>query len=167
MPRRWLDVERERAAFAKFYADNRDDCLRAMTAAVGDPQLAEDLVADAFAKAWAFWRKVARHPTPRAWLIRTMLNTRVSWWRRRHREVALGDHDQIAPSQRQAGLDQTLLGILQQLPRRQREVVALRIVLDLDTQATAKALGIAEGSVKAHLSRAISTLRKHIVHADR
>jgi RNA polymerase sigma-70 factor (sigma-E family) len=160
-------VERERAEFAKFYDENRDDCLRAVMATVGDPQLAEDLVADAFAKAWASWRKVARHPSPRAWLIRTMLNTRVSWWRRRHREVALGDHDQIAPAQLQTGLDQTLLGVLQRLPRRQREVVALRIVLDLDTQATAEALGIAEGSVKAHLSRAISTLRKHIVPADR
>jgi len=164
---RWLDVERERAEFAKFYNEHRDDCLRAVTAAVGNPQLAEDLVADAFAKAWASWRKVARHPTPRAWLVRTMLNTRVSWWRRHRREVALGDHDQIATVQRPTGLDETLLGILQQLPQRQREVVALRIVLDLDTRATARALGIAEGSVKAHLSRAISTLRKHIVPADR
>ena len=160
-------MERERAEFARFYGDNRDDCLRAITAAVGDAQVAEDLVADAFAKAWASWRTVARHPAPRAWLIRTMLNTRVSWWRRRHREVAFGDHDQIAPARGQSGLDQTLLGILQQLPVRQREVVALRLVLDLDTEATAKALGIAEGTVKAHLSRAISTLRKHIVPADR
>jgi DNA-directed RNA polymerase specialized sigma24 family protein len=32
------------------------------------------------------WRKVRRHPAPRAWVVRTALNTGASWWRRRHGE---------------------------------------------------------------------------------
>lgn len=82
--------------FAEFYASAKDDCLRAVLAAVGDLPTAEDLVAEAFARAWAAWRKVSGHPSPQAWVVRTALNTRVSWWRRRRREVALGQAERLA-----------------------------------------------------------------------
>ncbi|MEV6341950.1 hypothetical protein [Actinoplanes sp. NPDC051851] len=36
---------------------------------------------------------MSRHPAPAAWVVRTALNVRVSWWRRRRREVALDGHD--------------------------------------------------------------------------
>jgi DNA-directed RNA polymerase specialized sigma24 family protein len=109
---------------------------------------------------------VRRHPAPRAWVVRTALNTRISWWRRRRYEVALGDHDgQAAGAAESAGpgLDPALLAVLRQLPRRQREVIALRVFLDLDTATTAKTLGIAPGTVTAHLARAVGTLRGHLV----
>jgi RNA polymerase sigma factor (sigma-70 family) len=61
------------------------------------------------------------------------------------------------------GVDPTLLAVLRQLPQRQREVIVLRVFLDLDTQATARALGMAQGTVTAHLSRAVATLRGHLV----
>jgi DNA-directed RNA polymerase specialized sigma24 family protein len=83
------------------------------------------MVAEAFARAWASWAKVRRHSAPRGWVVRAALNTGVSWWR----------------------------------PRR-REIVALRVFLDLDTQATAQVLGIAPGTVAAHLSRAAAALRR-------
>jgi RNA polymerase sigma-70 factor (ECF subfamily) len=56
--------------------------------------------------------------------------------------------------------------VLRQLPRRQREVSAFRVFLDLDTEETANALGIAEGTVTAHLSRAVSALRGQLVNAN-
>ena len=150
--------------FEEFYRCSRDVCLRAVLAAVGDRQLAEDLVAEAFARAWATWPRVRRHPAPRAWIVRTALNTRVSWWRRRRHEVALGDHDsRDAGATGSGGLDPALLAVLRQLPRRQREVIALRVFLDLDTATTAKTLGIAPGTVTAHLARAVGTLRGHLV----
>ena len=49
--------------------------------------------------------------------------------------------------------------MLQRLPARQRQVVALRIFLDLDTAQTAEVLGIAPGTVTAHLTRALTALR--------
>ncbi|WP_369246139.1 sigma factor-like helix-turn-helix DNA-binding protein [Streptomyces sp. R41] len=155
--------------FEEFYRCGRDVCLRAVLAAVGDRQLAEDLVAEAFARAWAAWPRVRRHPAPRAWIVRTALNTRISWWRRRRYEVALGDHDGRDAGAAHAaesggpGLDPALLAVLRQLPLRQREVIALRVFLDLDTATTAKTLGIAPGTVTAHLSRAVGTLRGHLV----
>jgi hypothetical protein len=38
------------------------------TAGVGDPMLAEELVAEAYARAFARWRNVAKHPAPAAWV---------------------------------------------------------------------------------------------------
>jgi RNA polymerase sigma-70 factor (ECF subfamily) len=126
-------VSQEQQEFAQFYLTSRDACLRAVTAVVGDRQLAEDMVAEAFARAWASWRKVSRYSAPRAWVVRTALNTGVSWWRQRRREVPLADHEVAALGDPGDGLDSTMIAALRRLPGRQREVVALRVFLDLDT----------------------------------
>lgn len=161
--RKW-GVEQESGEFAEFYLTSRDGCLRAVYASVGDRLLAEELVAEAFARAWASWRKVNRHPAPQAWVVRTALNTHVSWWRRRRREVAwdgqdAGTADANALADAVTLLDEQVLAAVRELPTRQREVVALRIFLDLDTETTARTLGIAPGTVSAHLARAVATLR--------
>jgi RNA polymerase sigma-70 factor (sigma-E family) len=152
------DVRREQTEFVEFYESSRDACLRAVIASTGDGQVAEDLVAEAFARAWASWRTVSHHPAPEAWVVRTAINARVSRWRRRRREVPLLDQDSTAdgPSD---DIDPTLISALCRLPTRQREVVVLRVLLDLDTGTTAKVLGIAPGTVMSHLSRAVATLR--------
>jgi RNA polymerase sigma-70 factor (sigma-E family) len=152
--------------FQEFYETSRDACLRAVLAGVADRQLAEDLVAEAFTRAWVSWHSVRRHPAPSAWIVRTALNTRVSWWRRRRREVALDGGLDVAATPRDPDLDPALLGALRELPQRQREVIVFRVFLDLDTRTTAKVLGIAPGTVTAHLSRAVTTLRDHLVTVD-
>jgi RNA polymerase sigma-70 factor (sigma-E family) len=164
-------VDIDSAGFAEFYQTARDDCLRAVYASVGDRQAAEDLTAEAFARAWARWRTVGQHPAPRAWVVKTALNARVSWWRRYRREVTLPDSVAAAagPTGHDGGLDggvdPELMGALLRLPARQRQVVALRIFLDLDTAGTARTLGIAPGTVTAHLARAIATLREELSDA--
>src|SRR5258708_8891256 len=87
-PRRIGSVQQ--LEFEEFYQASRDVCLKAVLASVGDRQLAEDLVAESFTRAWMSWHSVSRHPAPRAWIVRAALNTRVSWWRRRRRGVARG-----------------------------------------------------------------------------
>ena len=77
--------------FAEFYRDVKDECLFAVVVSVGDRDTAQDLVAEAFARAWASWRTVSRHPAPAAWVVRTALNAGISRWRRRHREVPVPD----------------------------------------------------------------------------
>ncbi|MFI6261373.1 sigma-70 family RNA polymerase sigma factor [Micromonospora sp. NPDC051006] len=156
-------VERDGTDFAEFYQRSRDDCLRAVLAGTGDRALGEDLVAEAFARAWASWRKVSRHPAPAAWVVRTALNVRVSWWRRRRREVALDGHDRAQLAEDGLGMDDVLLTAIRRLPKRQREVIVLRIWLDLDTKAVADVLGISARTVAVHLSRATATLRAQLV----
>jgi RNA polymerase sigma factor (sigma-70 family) len=153
-------VGQDQIEFAAFYEASRDACLRAVTATVADRELAEELVAEAFARAWTSWRQVGRHPAPRGWVVRTALNTRVSWWRRRHREVPWSGEDRAAPADRVEGVDPIVISALRRLPICQREVIALRVLLDLDTATTAGVLGIAPGTVPVHLSRAISALRR-------
>jgi RNA polymerase sigma factor (sigma-70 family) len=152
--------------FAEFYESTRDDCLRIVLLNVGDRQLAEDLVAEGFARAWASWRKVRALDAPRAWVVRTALNAHVSWWRRHRREVVLGDQDIAIPAGQHPAISGDLLAALGRLPLRQREVVTLRLLLDLDTDTTAKLLGIAPGTVYAHLHRAVGTLRGAIRDHD-
>jgi RNA polymerase sigma-70 factor (ECF subfamily) len=55
------------------------------------------------------------------------------------------------------------MAALRGLPTRQRQVIALRIFMDLDTARTAEVLGIAPGTVRAHLSRAIDALRHDLI----
>jgi RNA polymerase sigma-70 factor (sigma-E family) len=154
-------VERRRQEFTEFYTAARDDCLRIVLVSVGDRQLAEDLVAEAFTRAWMSWRKVREHPVPRAWVVRTALNTHVSWWRRRRREFPFDALDGAVPSP-DAPLDEALAAAVRALPARQREVITLRVFFDLDTEATARLLGISPGTVGVHLHRALATLRRQI-----
>jgi RNA polymerase sigma-70 factor (ECF subfamily) len=129
---------------------------------VGDRRLAEDLVAEGFARAWASWPRVSQHPAPRAWVLRTALNLRVSWWRRRRWEIPLVGADSVSSSASPEGIDPSLVAALNRLPARQREVIVLRVLLDLDTHSTAKVLRIAPGTVTAHLSRAADALQRDL-----
>ena len=122
-------------------------------------------VAEAFTRAWMSWRIVGHHPAPRAWVVRIALNTGASWWRRRGRELPLADHDAAAPGDLASDLDATLLTAILRRPPRQREVIALRIFLDLDTDTIARQLGIEAGTVRMHLSRAVTALRRELAPA--
>jgi RNA polymerase sigma-70 factor (sigma-E family) len=155
-------VRHEQTEFAEFFQASWDPCMHAVLASTGSAQLAEDQLAEAFARAWVSWRKVSRHPAPQAWVVRTALNTGASWWRRRRRELPLADHDTVSTGDPGEGLDAGLLTALTRLPARQREVIALRVFLDLDIETTASQLGIAPGTVRAHLSRAVATLRREL-----
>ena len=177
MLRSW-DVEQKRREFSEFYALAKDDCLRIVLVSVGDRQLAEDLVAEAFTRAWMSWRKVREHPVPRAWVVRTALNVNVSWWRRR-REVVVDQVHQLSPAiaaqygqygqyaqpaqgSWSTSVDDALVTAIRALPLRQREVITLRVFFDLDTVATGKLLGISPSTVGVHLHRALATLRAQI-----
>jgi len=161
-------VSQQPATFVEFYQASRDGCLRAVMVSTGDRQLAEELVAEAFARAWASWPKVSRHPAPAAWVVRTALNTGISWWRKRRREFPLEGHDAPASTELDV-VDSDVMEALRRLPARQREVVAFRIFLDLDTETTARSLGIAPGTVTAHMSRATTALRRELApsHIER
>lgn len=145
-------------SFAEFYAAKKDPCLRAVVAGGTGRGAAEEAVAEAFARAWAAWPKVSRHPSPSAWVVRVALNHHVSRWRRTRREVAL-TADVAAPRLTDPPERDDLLRAVAALPERQRQVIALRFFLDLDTRQTAEALGLSAGTVTTHLHRALTALR--------
>ena len=134
-------MSHDETGFAEFFRASWDPCLRAVAASTGDLARAEDQLAEAFARAWASWRKVTRHPAPRAWVVHTALNAGASWWRRRARELPLIGHDVAAPGRPVPGLDTPLLTAVRRLPARQ-------------------------GTVRAHLSRAVMALRTELANTD-
>jgi RNA polymerase sigma factor (sigma-70 family) len=157
-------VGTQRLDFAEFYRTSRDECLRTVLVSVGDQDTAQEMVAEAFARACASWRTVSRHPAPAAWVVRTALNANVSRWRRRHREVPVPDPglvtDMPATSAMSvSSVDPRIMAALMRLPARQRQVIALRLILDLDTNSTAEMLGITPNTVMAHMARALAALR--------
>jgi RNA polymerase sigma factor (sigma-70 family) len=74
-------------------------------------------------------------------------------------------HDTTVADSQGTGLDTAVLTALRRLPARQREVIVPRVFLDLDIDATARQLGIAPGTVRAHLSRAMAALRNELALA--
>ena len=60
-----MGVGAQRLDFAEFYRKSKDECLFAVLVSVGDQDTAQDLVAEAFARAWASWRTVSKHPARR------------------------------------------------------------------------------------------------------
>ena len=154
----------QRLNFAEFYRISADECLRSVLVSVGDQDMARELVDEAFARAWASWRTVSKHPAPKAWVVRTALNANISRWRRRRREVSVPDPGLVADlaaadASTEIPIDPRIMAALLRLPERQRQVVALRLILDLDTGRTAEVLGIAPGTVMAHMGRAMAALR--------
>jgi RNA polymerase sigma factor (sigma-70 family) len=157
----------QRLDFAEFYRSSRDTCLRAVLVAVGDYDSAQELVAESFARACASWPAVSGHPAPDAWVVRTALNLNVSRWRRRRREVSVPDLGLLTglPTGRADArelVDPRIMAALLRLPPRQRQVIALRLILDLDTSSTARALGIKPNTVMVHMTRALSALRSDL-----
>lgn len=123
---------------------------------VGDPALAEDLAAEAFARAYARWPRLRRAPHVDAWVLRVVANLAIDHLRRRPPNV---------PERRPADPTDTLTlrlalsEALARLPRRQREVIALRYFSDLSEADIAAAMGVSVGSVKSHHRRALDALQ--------
>ncbi len=152
------------ASFAAFYASSRQIVYRAVLVTVRDPHRAEDAVQEAYARAYADWDNIHLHPNPVGWVARVALNHATSIWRRLRRESAEPPPTTAAPDVERP-IDAALVRLVWQLPRRQRQVVALRILLDQSTDQTATMLGIAPGTVTAHLHRALQSLRQQLTHA--
>ncbi|MBV8295736.1 MAG: SigE family RNA polymerase sigma factor [Acidimicrobiia bacterium] len=135
----------------------------------GDAAEAEDIVADAYARAWP--RLAAgRVEEPLAYLRRAVLNRASSW--RRHRGVVRREaaRRRAAPtpddSAQTIGDRDALLSALRRLPPPQLAVVALRFLEDLSEAETARQLGIAVGTVKSRTARALESLRRQLEDDD-
>ncbi len=111
------------------------------------------------------WRKVRGYAE--AWVVRVAGNLAIDAWRRRQRVEASGDTDRrglTSPGPTELRID--LHRALDDLSRRQREVIVLRFLADLPEADVAKALGCSVGSVKQHASRGLASLARHDVDRE-
>lgn len=130
----------------------------------GDRGYAEDLVQAALEKTHRHWGKVARMDAPIAYVRRVMVNTAISWRRRRRVvEVPLLAADgPVSDPYAPVDLRQQVLVALRRLPPRMRAVLVLRYFADLSEADTAEALGCSVGSVKSQASRGLARLREQL-----
>lgn len=139
--------------------------VASLTAYTGDHDLAVELSQEALARACLHWPQVREMAAPGAWLHRVAVNLANSTLRRRRyeraalaRAAARASADVPPPPPPYSeGVRQALKG----LPRRQREAVVLRYVLDLDVAQTAEHMGCAAGTVRALTAQGIAALRRH------
>ncbi|MBM7520258.1 SigE family RNA polymerase sigma factor [Nocardioides nitrophenolicus] len=129
----------------------------------GDHHLAEDLAQAALVRTYSSWSRVRAGDAP-AYARRVLLNLNIDRLRRR-RVVEVGDAalDVVPEAGRSTVEDRDLIvRLLAGLTERERRVVVLRHYCDLSEAAVAAELGIAPGTVKSALSRALAKLRVSI-----
>jgi RNA polymerase sigma-70 factor (ECF subfamily) len=135
--------------------------VAAVALVTGSRPAAEDAVQEALVRAWERSMKGQAIDSLGAWVATVALNVSRSGVRRkiaerraRHR---LGPTTTTAPEWSHGEVVDIERAVAS-LPRRQREVVVLRYLLDLNTAETATTLRINEGTVKSELSRARAAL---------
>jgi RNA polymerase sigma factor (sigma-70 family) len=124
---------------------------------VGSRESAEDIAAEACARAVARWGHVGRLAHRDAWVLRVASNLALDAVKRK---PAPATSDARAPDAADSVVTRiALITALRALPRRQREVVVLRYFVGLPDSEVADILGIDEGTVRTHVRRALSALR--------
>jgi RNA polymerase sigma-70 factor (ECF subfamily) len=150
-------------AFREFYERMQPRAIGVGRRLLGDRTAAEDLAAEAFARAYSRWSSVRSHPNPEAWLLRVVGNLAVDHVRREgRRPESRADGERADPSADDAALRVDLAKALHRLSSRQQEVVVMRYLIDLTEDDVAVSLGMTTGSVKTHLHRATTKLRSEL-----
>lgn len=150
----------DRDRLSQFVAEDYARVLAVLTHACGDRGRAEDAVQEALASALGNVRPIE---DLRAWVITAALNEVRTGARRRGAEhrahVRAGWDRKVTATTDALPVDDALTDALRALPTRQREIVALRYLLDLSVAEVAALLGVRNGTVKTQLHRARATLR--------
>jgi RNA polymerase sigma factor (sigma-70 family) len=151
-----------------------DDVFGYLLYLTKDRPLAEDLTGETFETAWRRWRRFdPRRGTARSWLLAIARSTALDWFRadarrrRREHRVGVAELRRVEEHELGEGFSPALEEALRSLNAGEREVVALRVVLELDGEETARILGISPTAVSTRLHRALGKLeermRPHVV----
>ena len=152
-----------RPAFAAVAEAELDSVYGYLLFLTRDRHVAEDLTGATFEKAFSTWRRFdPQRGTARAWLCAIARNAALDHFRAERRRVRreaeyARDTTGIAEPDWDDG---ALAAALGELSPAEREVVALRIVLDMDAPATARILGISATACSSRLSRAMKRLEE-------
>lgn len=145
------------------YVTSRSRALhRAAYLLTGNIADAEDLVQSALAKTYQAWNRIEDRNALDGYVRRAMVNTHISWWRRRRLDEYPTDEIPDQPVTDDAGdadLQDTLRRAIDRLPQRMRAAVMLRFYQDMTEAEVAGVLGVSQGTVKSTVSRAVAKLR--------
>jgi RNA polymerase sigma factor (sigma-70 family) len=162
---RGLREERSLAAAAEAHLD---DVYRYVLYLTGDRDLAEDLTSATFERALRRWRRFdPTRGSAKTWLCQlargaALDHFRAEQRRRKREETYAATTSDVAEPVFGDGLSPALEAALAELSAGEREVVALRVVLELDGEQAARVLGITPTACSTRLSRALSKLAERV-----
>ena len=176
-------AEREMEAAAQEFSSvvqaHRLQIFRFLLASTRDMDLAETLTQECFLKAHRNWDRFRGESSAMTWLMRIAINLEKDHWRNRRLQfwrhtrtnsVDLDEASEWLPSGERS-VEQQLLAreqvgrvwlAVEGLSERQRTVFLLRYVEEQELREIARATGLSEGTVKAHLSRAVAKVRAEL-----
>ena len=161
-----------RPSFAAVAEEHLDAVFRYLLLVTRDHATAQDLTSETFEKALRSWRRFdPRRSSPRTWLCRIARNAALDHFRveerRRRRETAYAEPEADERSLGAEGLSPRLEAALAELSAAEREVIALRVLLELDGETAARVLGISRTACSTRLSRALAKLEEKVRDDDR
>ncbi|MBQ1029205.1 SigE family RNA polymerase sigma factor [Micromonospora parva] len=152
--------------FDEVYRRHFQPLVVQLYAFVGDMNEAQDLVQEAFSRAWPRWDRISRYDDPVAWIRRVAWNVAVSRWRRL-RTARLFSLRQRVEVVNGPGPDRVALtAALVTLPANQRRAVVLHYLAELTISEIAEDCGVAAGTVKSWLHRARATLADRLAEQE-
>ncbi|MGD0095236.1 MAG: RNA polymerase sigma factor [Terracidiphilus sp.] len=158
---------------------HRSQIFRFLLSSTRDPELSESLTQECFLKAHRNWKSFRGESSAMTWLMRIAINLQKDHWRNRRLQfwrqtqthaVNLEEASEWLPSGERSA-EQRLLAkervrqvseAVQGLSERQRTVFLLRYVEEMELSEIARSTGLNEGTVKAHLSRALAKVRERL-----
>ena len=165
--------------FATIVARHRPQVFRFLLASTRDLDLAETLTQECFLKAHRNWAGFRGESSALTWLMRIAINLEKDHWRNRRMQfwrltrsnaVDADEASEWLPSG-ESSPEQQLLAreqvkqvwqAVDGLSQRQRTVFLLRYVEEMEIAEIGQATGLSEGTVKAHLSRALGRVRRGV-----
>jgi RNA polymerase sigma-70 factor (sigma-E family) len=151
--------------YEEFARSRLQALLRYAVMLTGDPHTAQDLVQETMIRVQVKWRRVAKADQPERYVQRMLTNAYIDLRRGSWLRLVTLRAEPIEPrernadhAERNAARDEMWV-LLAGLPRRQRAALVLRYYEGLPDGEIAEVLGCAVGTVRAHISRALATLR--------
>lgn len=165
--------------FAEVAGRYRPQIFRFLLASLRDPDAAETLTQDCLLKAHRNWASFRGESSVMTWLLRIAINLQKDHWRSRrlqfwkmtaNNSVDADDASQWLPSGESSPEQQVMARdqvrqvwkAVKGLSERQRTVFMLRHVEEMEIHEIASTIGLSEGTVKAHLSRAMVRVRAEL-----
>ena len=165
--------------FASVVANHRRQVFRFLLASTRDLDLAETLTQECFLKAHRNWAGFRGESSALTWLMRIAINLEKDHWRNRRLQfwrltrsnaVDADEASDWLPSG-ESSPEQQLLAreqvkrvwrAVEGLSQRQRAVFLLRYVEEMEIAEIGRSTGLSDGTVKAHLSRALGRVRRQL-----
>jgi RNA polymerase sigma-70 factor (ECF subfamily) len=165
--------------FARVVSQHRPQIFRFLLASTRDMDLAETLTQECFLKAHRNWSSFRGESSAMTWLMRIAINLQKDHWRNRRmrfwrstqtHSVDLDEASEWLPSG-ESSAEQKMLAkeqvrhvwkAMDGLSERQRSVFLLRYIEERELSEIASITGLSEGTVKAHLSRAVGRVRTEL-----